>query len=114
MKHHLSILLLCAALPLAAETNPAKPATPPPAAAAVTFPKISELYQVKLENVNLRAQMLQQQFESSPQMVQLRAQYAALVSEIQKAYPGYRWDGHELVKTAPPPPTPAAKPPAKH
>lgn len=98
MKQMFSILLLCAALPIAAQTKPAER----PAAAAV--PKISELDQVKLENLNLRAQMLQQQFESSPQMVQIRSEYAALVDGIQKAYPGYRWDGHQLVKLSPLPP----------
>lgn len=110
MKQMLSILLLCAALPLAAQTKPAVPAKTPVKAET---PKISELYQVKLENLNLRAQMLQQQFEASPQMQQIRSQYAELVGEIQKAYPGYRWDGHQLVKLAPPVPAKSSTAPAK-
>lgn len=100
MKHMIAVLLLCAALPLAAQT---KSAAAPNADAKASAPQLSELYQVKLENLNLRAQMLQQQFEQSPQMQQIRSQYAALVGDIQKTYPGYRWDGHQLVKTSPEP-----------
>jgi hypothetical protein len=79
-----------------------------------TSPELSELYQVKLENLNLRGQNLQQQFETSPQMQQLRSEYAALMDRIQKAYPGYQYDSHanRLIKLpgstpAPPAPTPA-------
>lgn len=106
MKRILIAFILVAALPLAAQI---KPAAAPPAKEAAA-PQLSELYQVKLENLNLRAQMLQQQFDQSAQMQQIRSQYVALVGEIEKAYPGYRWDGHQLVKLSPQPQPSAPSP----
>lgn len=101
MKPFVLIVALAAALPMAAQT-PSKPAPPTPkaaaAAASTPTPQLTEVLQLRLENVNLKAQNLQQQFQSSPQMEAVRAQYSALMADIQKAYPGYRFDGHNLIK----------------
>ncbi len=78
-----------------------------PAPGHAAAPQLSEIYRLRLENLNLRAQMAQQQFDQSPQMQQLRSEYAALMQQIQSAYPGYQWDGHALV------PRPAAAKPRK-
>lgn len=85
---------------------------PAPAPAAAADPQLSELFQLKVENINLRYQALQQQFDASPQVQQIRTQYAGVMQEIQKAYPGYQYDpGHnrliKLASPAPANPTPA-------
>jgi hypothetical protein len=87
-----AIVILTAVLPLAAQEKPEPPA-----------PQLSELYQLKIENTNLRYQALQQQFDSSPPVQQVRSQYVGIMQEIEKAYPGYQYDPrlNRLVKLPP-------------
>lgn len=92
----LAASLLCAVslcfFASAAQTPAPKPAAPP---------ALSQLEQVEIENIQLKAQLLQNE------EAQLRSQYAALAAQIGKEYPGYVLDPrtNQLVKaqTAPAP-----------
>ena len=71
------------AVPAAVTTLP----TPPPADAIQTaLPEHSELQKTKLENLQLKFTLLQQQ------QTQLQNEYQILVREIQAEHPGYTWN----------------------
>jgi hypothetical protein len=90
---------LCVAL--SAQSAPPQPKPTPPLATApapTAPPLLTELETAKFENFRLRSIIL------SEQENELRSQYAALVSDVQKEHPGYAYDPQrgQLVKIAEP------------
>lgn len=75
-------ILLGAAL-LLAQTKQTTPPQKSDVAKAAPTVALTEVEQLKLENLTLKASLLSQQQQ------QLQQQYGALVAEIQKAHPGY-------------------------
>jgi hypothetical protein len=95
-----------------AALQPALMQTVPPTTAPVgdALPQISELERTKLENLQLKFQMLQQQQQ------QLQQSYSELIHQISAEHPGYTFDPQTsslrkipLVTSTPAKPTPAVK-----
>lgn len=91
-----------------------KPPTPPPAAATPAAPaEPTELERTKLENIQLRMALLQQEELSLPQRRQeLQQQYGMIVQQIEREHPGYVWNPQAGGLVAVPVAKPAEKKPA--
>ena len=103
-----------------AAPEPAKP-TPPAKEAepkAPPTPQDNELARAKVENLQLRMQVILDEEQSLPtRKQQIQAQYAQLMQELNTAHPGYAWNGQPgadgkplgFVKVAKPEPKPMEK-----
>ena len=76
--------------PAPTSAQPKPPSAPVPSAvpdgAAPTLPTLTELQKAKLENLQLKFTLLQQQ------QTQLQGEYQTLVQTIVAEHPGFRWD----------------------
>lgn len=78
----------------AQEKKPAAPAPKPAAsAAAPAQPQPTELERTKIENIQLRMMLLQQEEQSIPQRKsELQQAYGEVIRQIQAEHPGYVWN----------------------
>lgn len=118
----LILLMTCLAF---AQHPPAKPAPPPPAAdksaapAKDAPPTLTEIESLQLENLQLKATLLQQRFNETPDMQQLQHQFVALIAGLNAEHPGWVFNQQtrafvkQPAKPALPPTPPAAAPEAK-
>lgn len=124
---YLCVLLLFLACLAFAQTAPTTPTPPAPAPAVAPAkpvpddkpPALSENESLQLDNLQLRATILQQQFNDSPPMRQVVDQFNQLTQKLNQEHPG--WVFNQQTKTfakapepaKPAPPAPAAPPEAK-
>ena len=110
-------ILLAAALAIGQQptTPPAPPAHPTPPVQATPKktapegpPVLTEAESLRLENLQLKAAMLQQQFNETPPMRDLNEQYGALTARLNQEHPG--WAFNAATKTFVR--APASQPPA--
>jgi hypothetical protein len=111
----LFVLVLSLAFAGAQEKKPEAPTKPPaPAAAAPASdaaPQPTELERTKLENLQLRMMLLNQEEQSIPERrSQIQQAYGAVIREIEAAHPGFAWN--PTTNALMPKPAPAAKPAA--
>lgn len=108
MRKPFLLLVLVSSLSLAGAQDKGKKPTPPPAAAPATATPAqpTELERTKLENLQLRMMLLNQEEQSIPERrSQIQQQYGAMIREIEAGHPGYAWNptANALVlKPAPP------------
>jgi|GEM_PF-7083667 len=82
-KHVWPAAVVCAVLTVAASTLAAQSA---PAAPALPAAQISDVEQLRIENIQLKINLLRQQFTD------LNTQYTAVIQQIEREHPGYAWD----------------------
>lgn len=109
MRKPFLLLVLVSSLSLAGAQDKGKKPTPPPAAA----PQPTELERTKLENLQLRMMLLNQEEQSIPERKNLlQQQYGDVVRQMEASHPGFIWNptANALV---PKPPAPKAAAPAE-
>ena len=98
-----------AVLAVCGQEKKAPPATPPTTQAEAEAGGPTELELAKLENIQLRMALLQQEEQSLPQRrSELQTAYGQLIQQIERDHPGYIWNPqiNGLMKK----PEPAAQP----
>lgn len=111
MRKPFLLFVLVSSLSLAGAQEKEKKPTPPPAAAPA--PQPTELERAKLENLQLRMMLLNQEEQSIPERrSQIQQQYGDVVRQMEASHPGFIWNptANALV---PKPPAPKAAAPAE-
>lgn len=67
-------------------------------------PAVSEVEQLKFENLQLKANQIQSQMKDlQAQFIDIQKQYKDLTEQVEREHPGYAWNGSALTaKPAPP------------
>lgn len=97
-----AILVLALMLTCLPAFSQAPKTTPAPAATAPA-PALTELQKTKMENLQLKFSLLQQQ------QTELQGQYSALIQSIVAEHPGYQWNPQSSSLVAVPKPAAADK-----